>query len=222
MWLQGLAENLTSTWERNLLKNTDNLPNLTWSTAMKLVTLEQVEPMRPKPISWPQDLEENQEEETLEELLEEMETDESDVVVEYEGDFEEVAGKVTCGDLQDVTFGHKINVTSGNVGFGVEQNNNSYVKPFNVSEKAKPTTMANNQSKMAAMQAKLAEEMASQQVPQPGHAPSSTPRQGAIARRQAVSATGSNITTKNTNPKKKDKAGPVRDEMVSISQRTLT
>ena len=191
LWLQGLAENLTSIWERSQLKDTDHLPELTWSTALKSVTLEQVESMRPKPISWPQDLEENQEEETLEELLEEMETDERDVVVEYEGDFEEVVEKVTCGDSKDVTFGNNNNVTSGNVGFGVELNNNSYVKPFNVSEKAKPTTMANNQSKMAAMQAKLAEEMASQQVPQPGQAPVSTPSQGAINRRQADTATGS-------------------------------
>ena len=155
-----------------------------------------------------------------------METDARDVVVEFEVEVEKVAGKVTYGDLLDsdsVTFGNNNNVTSGNVGFGVELNNNSYVKPFNVSEKAKPTTMANNQSKMAAMQAKLAEEMASQQVPQPGQAPASNPSQGAITRRQADTATGSTTTTKNTHSKKKkDKAGPVQDEMVSISQRTLT
>ena len=71
MWLQGLAENLTSTWERNLLKNTSNLPNLTWSTAIKLVTLEQVVSMRPKPISWPLDLDEDKQEETLDDLLDE-------------------------------------------------------------------------------------------------------------------------------------------------------
>ena len=55
LWLQGLAENLTSIWERSQLKDTDHLPELTWSTALKSVTLEQVESMRPKPISWPQD-----------------------------------------------------------------------------------------------------------------------------------------------------------------------
>ena len=151
MWLQGLAENLTSTWERNLLKNTDNLPNLTWSTALKLVTLEQVVSMRPKPISWPLDLDEDKQEETLDELLDEMETEDRDVVVEFEGEFEEVAGKVTSGDLLEselVAFGNN-NVTSGNVAIGFEQNNNHYVQPFNISDTAKVTPMmANNQSKI--------------------------------------------------------------------------
>ena len=198
MWLQGLAENLTSTWERNLLKNTSNLPNLTWSTAIKLVTLEQVVSMRPKPISWPLDLDEDKKEETLDDLLDEMETEDRDVVVEFEGEFEEVAVKVTSGDLLEselVTYGNN-NVTSGNVAIGFEQNNNHYVQPFNISDTAKETPkMANNQSKLVTQQAQLAASLASQPVPQPGQAPVSTPSQGAINRRQADTATGSTSAT---------------------------
>ena len=155
LWLQGVAENLTICWERKMLKDTDHLPELVWSTGLRTVTAEQIQSMRPKPISWPQELVDNQDEETFEDVLTGMETDmdDIDVVVEFEGQFRDPGDKVTFGDFENVTFGNKTYATSGSVGFGVEVNNNGYVKPFTVSEKSIHPAMANNQSKLAAEQA---------------------------------------------------------------------
>ena len=169
-------------------------------------------------VSWPLDLDEEKIK-TLDELLEEMETEDEDVVVDYEGEFEDITVKVTSGDLlesEHVTYGD-MNVTSGNVTSGQEQNNNNYVHPFNLSDTAKQTpTMANQQAQLAAS-------LASQPVPQPGKTPASTPNLGAVNRRQANTATGSTSATKNApNKKKKDKTGPAQEEVVTISKKHLT
>ena len=76
-------------WETSLLEDTCHLPILLWSPALKEVTRDQIIAMRPRPISWPADLEDERQEE-LEELLDGdwMETDDQndgDVVVEFEG-----------------------------------------------------------------------------------------------------------------------------------------
>ena len=131
-------------------------------------------------------------------------------MVDYEGEFEDITVKVTSGYLlesEHVTYGD-MNVTSGNVTSGHEQNNNNYVHPFNLSDTAKQTpTMANQQAQLAAS-------LASQPVPQPGKTPASTPSQA---------NTVSTSATKNApNKKKKDKTGPAQEEVVTISKKHLT
>ena len=71
-WLQGLAENVINIWERSLLEDTSHLPTLQWSTAIREVTREAIVAMRPLPISWPMDLEEDKQEEDKQETLEEL------------------------------------------------------------------------------------------------------------------------------------------------------
>ena len=61
-----------------------HLPVLTWSAALKEVTQDQIIQMRPKPISWPADLEEEKPE-ALDDILSGMEAkaqEDGDVVVE--------------------------------------------------------------------------------------------------------------------------------------------
>ena len=101
-WLQGVAEKVNKIWETSLLEDTCHLPILLWSPALKEVTRDQIIAMRPSPISWPADLEDERQEE-LEELLDGdwMETDDQndgDVVVEFEGDYQP-------SDMRGVTFG---------------------------------------------------------------------------------------------------------------------
>ena len=71
------------------MEDSGHLPVLTWSAALKEVTQDQIIQMRPKPITWPADLEE-EEPEALDDILAGMEArahEDGDVVVEFEGEF---------------------------------------------------------------------------------------------------------------------------------------
>ena len=111
-WIQGLAERVNSAWSLGHLDDSCHLPVLTWSPALKEVTQDQIIGMRPKPISWPADLEEEKQE-ALEDIMSGMEADaqkDDDVVVEFEGEF-------TTSQMRGVTFGDfpSDNVTSGDI-----------------------------------------------------------------------------------------------------------
>ena len=79
---------MNSAWELGLLDDSCHLPVLTWSPALKEVTQDQIIGMRPKPISWPADLEEEKQE-ALEDIISGMDANaqkDDDVVVEFEGE----------------------------------------------------------------------------------------------------------------------------------------